>query len=454
MEPLYYLGAFLLALGILIVVHELGHFLVARWCGIKVLRFSVGFGKPLLVRRFGRDATEWAVCIFPLGGYVKMLDEREAPVEARELRRAFNRQPVVKRFAVVAAGPVANFLLAIVLYWGLFVHGTEEIRPILGAPAAQSVASVGGFSEGDVVLSVASRPVDTWNDFRWEILRKALERQPVAVEVREASGKAVTRQLDLGAGDAADLDGDVVQQLGLRLFRPAVPPIIGSLASGGPAAAAGLLPGDRVTAIDSRGVDTWGDVLEIVRTAPGRTLRVVVEREGRTLSFDVTTGEVVERGQRIGRLGIALQDDPSRRSQLMHTVRYGPVDAFARAGKQTYETALFSLRVLGRMVTGDVSWRNLSGPVTIADFAGQSARLGLAYYIKFLALISISLGVLNLLPIPLLDGGHLMYYIFEIIKGGPVSEKAMEIGQQIGLAVLLMLMAFAFYNDINRLISS
>ncbi|MBI4755246.1 MAG: RIP metalloprotease RseP [Betaproteobacteria bacterium] len=454
MGPLYYLGAFVLALGILIVVHELGHFLVARWCGIKVLRFSVGFGKPLLVRRFGRDSTEWAVCVFPLGGYVKMLDEREAPVEARELHRAFNRQPVAKRFAVVAAGPVANFLLAVILYWGLFVHGTEEIRPILGAPTAQSVASASGFSEGDVVLSVADRAVDTWNDFRWEILRKALERQPVAVGVRDASGEAVMRQLDLGASDAADLDGDVVQQLGLRLFRPAIPPIIGSLASGGPAEAAGLLAGDKVTEIDSRTVGSWGDVLEIVRAAPGRPLRVVVERGGRTQSFDVTTGEAVERGQRIGRLGIALRDDPSRRSQLMHTVRYGPIDALTRAAKQTYETALFSLRVLGRMVTGDVSWRNLSGPVTIADFAGQSARLGLAYYIKFLALISISLGVLNLLPIPLLDGGHLMYYIFEIIKGGPVSEKAMEIGQQIGLAVLVMLMAFAFYNDINRLVSS
>lgn len=450
---LFTIVAFIVALGILIVVHELGHYLVARWCGVKVLRFSVGFGKPLVTRRSGPDDTEWAIAAFPLGGYVKMLDEREAPVEPHELHRAFNRQPVAKRFAIVLAGPMANFVLAVVLYWGLFSHGTEELRPVLGAPVAQSLAERAGFQDGETVVAVAGTKIETWQDLRWYILQHALDRQPVSIETLNERNELGERRLDLSGISTDDLEGDLLQQLGLRLYRPPMPPVIGKVSADSVAERGGLQAGDRFVAIDGRPVDHWMDVVAAIRGAAEREIEIEYERAGRTYSTRLTPAEAVERGRRIGRIGIAPQDTEFDRSLLMTTVRYGPLEALAKSVRMTWDTSTFSLSVLGRMVTGDVSWKNLSGPVTIADYAGQSARLGLTHYIKFLALISISLGVLNLLPIPILDGGHLMYYIVEIIKGGPVSEKAMEIGQQIGLALLVMLMAFAFYNDLNRLFS-
>ncbi len=453
MSFLFYLGAFALALGILIVVHEFGHYLVARWCGVKVLRFSVGFGKPLLLRRHGPDQTEWALAAFPLGGYVKMLDEREAPVAPTELHRAFNRQAVTKRFAIVLAGPVANFLLAIAFYWGMYVYGVDELRPILGAPVAESASAAAGFEDGEEVVAVNGRKIATWQDLRWEILQNALDRQPIVIEVVNSRQEIASRRLDLSSLDTRELEGDLLQQLGMRLYRPRSPAVIGKVFAGGIADAAGLRPGDLVLRAQQRQVDSWADLVGIIRDAPGLEIALEVRRGGELLLIRVVPSETVEHGKRVGRIGIAIHDDGNSRNRLLTTVRYGPLEALSRATVQTWDTAVFSLSILGKMVVGDVSWRNLSGPVTIADYAGQSARLGVMHYIKFLALISISLGVLNLLPIPLLDGGHLMYYIVEIVKGGPVSEKAMEIGQQVGLALLVMLMAFAFYNDINRLFS-
>jgi regulator of sigma E protease len=453
MNLLWYVGAFAVALGILIVVHEFGHYLVARWSGVKVLRFSVGFGRPLFVRRFGRDGTEWALAAFPLGGYVKMLDEREAPVAPAELGRAFNRQPVGKRFAIVAAGPLANFLLAIVFYWGLYVYGVDELKPLVSAPAAGTVAQAAGFEEGELVLSIAGKPVATWQELRWEILQHALDRRTVDVETLNERREINMRRLDVSGLDTEKLEEDLQHRLGLRPLRPRLPAIVGKVAPGSVAEAAGLQPGDRVVAADGNPVTGWADLVNLIREAPGRTVRIEWERAGARLSAEVVPAEAEEGGKRIGRIGVGVQEDPAARERLLIRVRYGPVDALGKAVAQTWETATFSLAILGRMLTGEVSWRNLSGPVTIADYAGQSAKLGPSHYIKFLALISISLGVLNLLPIPILDGGHLMYYLVEIIKGGPVSERAMEIGQQVGLALLVLLMAFAFYNDINRLIS-
>jgi regulator of sigma E protease len=450
---LFYLGAFALALGLLIVVHEAGHFALARWCGVKVLRFSVGFGKPLLSCRFGRDQTELALAAFPLGGYVKMLDEREGEVEAVELPRAFNRQPVWKRFVIVLAGPVANFLLAIFMYWVLFVHGVEEPRPVLGKPAAQSMAEQAGFKEGELVRSINGQAIASWQELRWELLQQAIAKSGVTLEVINKQQEIDFRKLDLSSLDTSDLEGDILQKMGFRFYRPQLPPVIGKITPGGVADLAGLREGDRILAIDGASIASWTQVVAIIRGAPGRPLRLDADRQGKTISLSVTPAEVDDRGQRIGRIGIGVLEGEFDRAALTTIVRYGPFESLGKAIGQTWDTSLFSLTMLGRMVVGEVSWKNLSGPVTIADYAGQSAKLGLAYYIKFLALISISLGVLNLLPIPLLDGGHLMYYIVEIIKGGPVSERVMEIGQQIGLALLAMLMAFAFYNDINRLVS-
>jgi len=447
------IAAFILALGILIVVHEFGHYIVARWSGVKVLRFSVGFGRPLFTRRIGPDNTEWSLAAFPLGGYVKMLDEREAPVEPHELHRAFNRQPVRKRFAIVAAGPLANFLLAILLYWGLFSSGTEELRPLLGPPSAESPAARAGFVDGELVVSVAGQKIETWQELRWHMLQHALDRHPVRIEVVNDRKELAERMLDLSGISTDDLEGDLLQQLGLRLFRPEIPPVIGKISADSVAERAGLVTGDRIAAIDGRETRHWMDVVSTIRGAVDKEIEVRYVRSGEERSVRLTPAEATENGRRIGRIGIAPEDTGFDRSRVMTTVRYSPIDALVKSIATTWDTSTFSLSVLGRMVTGDVSWRNLSGPVTIADYAGQSARLGLSHYLKFLALISISLGVLNLLPIPILDGGHLMYYIVEIIKGGPVSEKAMEIGQQVGLALLVMLMAFAFYNDLNRLFS-
>ncbi len=450
---LFYLGAFALALGLLIVVHEAGHFVVARWCGVKVLRFSVGFGKPILSRRFGPDRTELALGAFPLGGYVKMLDEREGEVDAAELPRAFNRQSVWKRFVIVLAGPVANFMLAIVMYWVLFVHGVEEPRPLLGKPAAQSIADRAGFQEGELVRSIDGQAIATWQELRWELLQRALAKGSATLEVINKRQEISFRRIELASLDTSDLEGDILLQTGFRFYRPHLPPVIGKIAPGGVADLAGLREGDRILAIDGEAIADWAQVVAVIREAPGRSLRLDAGREGRTLSLSVTPAAADDRGKRIGRIGIGVREQEIDRTAVMQIVRYGPVAALGRAAGQTWETSVFSLAMLGRMIVGEVSWKNLSGPVTIADYAGQSAKLGLSYYIKFLALISISLGVLNLLPIPLLDGGHLMYYIVEIIKGGPVSERVMEIGQQIGLALLAMLMAFAFYNDINRLVA-
>ncbi|MFO7188685.1 MAG: RIP metalloprotease RseP [Pseudomonadota bacterium] len=453
MNLLHTLLSFAVALGVLIVVHEFGHYLVARWCGVKVLRFSVGFGKPIFMRRLGRDRTEWAIAAIPLGGYVKMLDEREGEVAPEELPRAFNRQNVWKRFAIVAAGPLANFLLAIVLYAVLFVGGVQELKPIAGKPVEGSLAAAAGIREGDTVTAVDGEAVRSWQDVRWALLDRAIDREPVTLEVITADRTLERRVLDLSGLHADQSEGDLLLQIGLRAYRPPVEPVVGQVSAGSPAERAGLRLGDRIVAIDDEPVTHWDTLVDRVRNAPGRELRLTVERDGQRLQLYPVPDAVGEGEARRGRLGVAPQVDEAQLQPYFVEIRYGVVEAFGRALEKTWDTSVFSLRMLGKMVLGEVSWRNLSGPVTIADYAGQSAQLGLAAYLSFLALISISLGVLNLLPIPLLDGGHLMYYTAEILKGSPVSERIVELGQRAGLVVLLALMVFAFYNDISRLLT-
>lgn len=450
---LYYLVAFALILGILVIVHEFGHYIVARQVGVKVLRFSVGFGRSIWSKRIGHDNTEWAIGLFPLGGYVKMLDEREGAVAPEELHRSFNRQSVWRRMAIVVAGPGANLLLAVVVYWGLFWHGMEELRPIMGSPVAASAAAKAGIENGERVLKVGSELVQTWQDMRWVLISRAVDQDSIELELINQHNEIVIRRLDVSSARADGWEGDALEKLGLSFYRPKVPPVIGQVSPASVAAAAGLMSGDEILSIDNLPIATWSDVVSTVRSSPGKLLNFEVLRRSERLFVDIRPTQVEEGGHEIGRIGASVSDSGISRGELMTTVRYGPFSALGKALDETWDKSAFSLVMIGKMITGEVSWRNISGPVTIADYAGQSAKLGIDYYLKFLALVSISLAVLNLLPIPILDGGHLLYYVLEIIKRGPLSERSMEIGQQIGLALMLMLMAFAFYNDINRLIS-
>jgi regulator of sigma E protease len=443
--------AFIIALGVLIVVHEYGHYLVARLCGVKVLRFSVGFGRPLATWRVGRDRTEWVIAAVPFGGYVKMLDEREAPVRAEEAHRAFNRQGVLRRFLIVIAGPAFNFLFAVAVYAGLYMTGLPEARPLLGKPPEASLAQAAGVRRGDLVRAIDGETISTWQELRWRVLQAALQREALTLEVLDERDHISQRALDLSGFPADQVESDVLERIGLRLFRPDLDPVLGQVVAGSAAQEAGLEPGDRITHIDGRPVATWNDLVREVRSRPGVPARLAVRRGGRTLTLEVTPQAVTAGGQRIGRIGAAPAIPPSHAERILVEVRYGPLASFRHAVAKTWDISFFSLRMLGKMLLGEVSWKNLSGPVTIADFAGQSAQLGWIPYVTFLALISISLGVLNLLPIPPLDGGHLMFFLVEMLKGSPASERLVEFGQRVGIALLLMLMAFAFYNDLTRL---
>ena len=446
--------AFAFALGALIVVHEYGHYLVARLCNVKVLKFSVGFGRVIWSRRYGRDQTEWAVAAFPLGGYVKMLDEREGEVPAQDLARTFNRQSVYRRFVIVAAGPVANFLLAILLYWGIYLHGIPGLSPVIGAVTPGSTAAAAQFAAGETVIRIGQQAVATWQDARWELLKHAVEKSSVVLEVRNERNELAWRKLDLSQLLSADPDGDFLRTLGFARLQPPLPPVIGQILPGGAAERGGLQANDEIFAINGVAVARWDEVVTAVSANAGRELLFSVRRGAAgTVRIAVTPEAVLENGERIGRIGAAARIDREALQKYVVEVRYPPLESLGKALERTWDTSLFSLKMLGKMMVGKVSLKNLSGPLTIADYAGQSARVGWLSYLVFLALISISLGVLNLLPIPLLDGGHLMYYMVEIFKGSPVSDKAVEVGQRVGMAVLFTLMSFALYNDINNYIN-
>lgn len=447
--------AFVVALGVLIVFHEFGHYLVARWCGVKVLRFSVGFGRPLLRRCWGKDQTEWVVAAFPLGGYVKMLDEREDEVAPEEMARSFNRKPVAHRFAIVAAGPIANFLLAIILFWLLFMLGVSGMKPILGPVAPATPAALAAFEMGETIIKIGTEPVATWQDARWFLLSHAVDRSPsVTVETIDQSGQPAWHQLDLSRISADDLDGDFLKKIGLSGYQPAMKPIIAQVTPNSAGKRAGLLAGDEILAVNGKGITLWEELVQRIRTSPGIPLMLEIQRDNSTIGVEVVPDTATENGEKIGKIGIGPQIDRNELERLLVEVRYPAGTAMVRAIEKTWETSIFTLQMLWKMVAGEVSWKNVSGPITIADYAGKSAQMGLAPYLGFLALISISLGVLNLLPIPILDGGHLMYYVVEILKGSPLSVRATEIGQQVGMVLLFTLMAFAIYNDVSRLISS
>jgi len=440
---LFTLLAFAIALGSLIIFHEFGHYWVARLCGVRVLRFSLGFGRVVL-RRIDKHGTEWAISALPLGGYVKMQDDAPPGAPAAEAAGAFNAQPVGKRIAIVLAGPVFNLLLALLLYTGLNLAGTEEPQAILAQPAAGTPAAQAGLAQGDRILSIDGQEVASWTDARWRLLDVLSTGGRVRVEVAAPSGAAHERELVLPPNDMAPGGEDPLAAAGIRLAQPR--PVVRSVIEGGEGQAAGLRQGDRIVAADGQPATDTGELVRLIQESAGRHMSLSVQREGALVTVGVTPRAEKVDGREIGRLGVQLGADIPR-----VTVSYGLGESLQRAAARTWDTAWFSLRMMGRMVLGEVSWRNVSGPVTIADYAGQTARIGIVAYIAYIALISISLGVLNLLPIPMLDGGHLLYYLVEIVRGSPPPERWIGIGQRAGLGILVALMGLALFNDFTRL---
>ena len=453
MNLLITLAAFILAIGLLVTIHELGHYWAARWCDVKILRFSIGFGRPLWLRRRGPDQTEWVIAALPLGGYVKMADERDEAVEPKDSARAFNNKPISQRMLIVGAGPIANFLLAAILYWVLFISGIPGTRPYVAAPVAHSAAAQAGFAEFELITRVGERSVRTWADARLALLEEAVNRGIVDIEVEDARGQKYARRLSMESITTDDLDRDFLSKIGLAPYRLKVAPVLDEVVEGSAAARAGLRNGDRVLAVAGKPVERWETFVEAIVASPDQAVAVDIARGGQALTLSVKPDRVTENGRTFGRIGVKPRIDPAEVEKLRILVRYGPIESIALAVKKVWDMSVFSLKMMGRMLIGDVSWKNLSGPISIADYAGQSAMLGWMPYVNFLALISISLGVLNLLPVPILDGGQLMYYMAEILKGSPISDRTMQIGQQVGLALLLGLTAFAFYNDIHRLLT-
>ena len=451
MDLLFTLLATVVALGLLVTIHEYGHFWVARRCGVKVLRFSIGFG-PALYRWYDRQGTEYVIAGIPLGGYVKMLDEREAPVPEQELDQAFNRKTVKQRIAIVAAGPAANFLLAIVAFWVIAVLGVTTVAPVIGPVEPDSVAERAGLYEGLEILEIDGTATPTWHEVNLQLIRRLGETGQLQLQAREGEGGMPQRfTLELQDWLRGAEQPDPVTALGLTSWKPPVPPLIGQVSPDGAAAAAGLEAGDLIVAINDTPVDDWlVDVVPTIQSSAGQPLQLTIERDGRSRLLELTPAAREQDGKQIGFIGAGIEafEWPEH---MMRSISHNPLAAIPVAMVKTWDMTALTLDSLKKMITGLVSAKNLSGPITIAKVAGASAKSGLESFLSFIAYLSISLGVLNLLPIPVLDGGHLVYYTAEWIRGKPLSERIQGWGLQIGLTLIVGVMLFAIYNDISRL---
>jgi regulator of sigma E protease len=437
---------FLVAISVLVAAHEFGHFIVARWLGFKVLRFSIGFGRPLLSWRGGPpDHIQYWISMIPLGGYVKMLDEHEGPVVSEERHRAFHQRPVWQRVAVLLAGPAFNFLFAILAYWFMFVSGVQELKPFITGVDEGSVAARADLRAGDEIVSIGGQTTMTFESATLRILEEILKDGRIDFTVREPSGATRVAELDVRGREEELTEPPVLfEGLGFRLGDPA---LAGQLEPGKPAERAGLRPGDLIKSGNGQPIETWRQWVEFLRSKPGETIEIVVLRGHSELTLHAALDSVTEGGQTLGYIGV-------RPAEFVAEQRYGVLEAFPRAVEQTWDVITFTVSIIGHMVIGEVSLKNMSGPLSIADIAGTAAEAGLVYFLRVLAAVSISLGILNLLPIPLLDGGQIVYQIAEWIKGAPLSERAMVLGQQIGIFFVIALTGFAFYNDIVRMFGS
>lgn len=450
MSALYMIVGTLVALGVLVTFHEFGHFWVARRCGVKVLRFSVGFGMPLL-RWHDRQGTEFVIAAIPLGGYVKMLDEREGEVPADQLDQSFNRKTVRQRIAIVAAGPIANFLLAMFFFWVLAMLGSEQVRPVIGAVEADSIAAKAGLAAGQEIVAIDGEPTTGWGAVNLQLVRRLGESGTVKVVVREQDSSAETpRELVLDRWLQGADEPDPIKSLGIRIWRPSLPPVLAELDPKGPAQAAGLKTGDRLLALDGQALGDWQQVVDLVRVRPDTKIVLKVEREGAQIDVPVTLSLRGEAKAAAGYLGAGVKS-PEWPPSMLREVSFGPLEAIGEGAKRTWTMSVLTLESLKKMLFGELSVKNLSGPITIAKVAGASAQSGVADFLNFLAYLSISLGVLNLLPIPVLDGGHLLFYLVEWVRGRPLSDRVQGWGIQIGISLVVGVMLLALVNDLGRL---
>jgi regulator of sigma E protease len=444
--------AFIVAISVLVAVHEFGHYIVGRWCGMKVLRFSIGFGKPIWTRIGGRDRTEYCISAIPLGGYVKFLGERTddgEPIDPADEGRAFNQRPVWNRILVLLAGPFFNFLFAFVAYWVLFINGVPTMKPAVGNVDPGSYAAEAGLAFGDRILEVGDRDATDWETALVSMLDEMVSDGTVTLRVEGSDGFQRIATMNVG-DDASRLTepGMLFDGLGFQPWQP--PADIATVDEEGAGYAGGMRSGDTVTSIDGEPIGSFGDLQRVVSERPGQAVAAIVERRGEAVPLEVTIGSRERNGEMIGFLGVGIGNAAA---DYWYLRKFGPLQSIAASIERTWTSTGFTVRMLGRMVTGDVSIKNISGPINIAQFAGSSAAAGLNSFLNFLALVSISLGVLNLLPVPILDGGQIVYHSIEGLKGSPMSERAQLIGQQIGIVALLLLMSFAFYNDIARILN-
>jgi len=445
--------AFIVALGVLITFHEFGHYWIARRCDVKILRFSIGFGRAIYKKKFGEDNTEFVIAVLPLGGYVKMLDEREGDVKEEELPRSFNYKPLWQRFAIVSAGPIFNFIFAIFAYCIVFVVGVNGLKPFIGDIEPASISEQAGLASGQEILSINKVKTPTWSSVIDTLVNNTVSGDIIDLEVVDSDGVNQKVKIDLAKISIDEMaEGKLLEALGLGVIKLTLPAIIGEVSPGGAAEKSGLLQYDEILSVDSEALTSWGEWVAIIRKSAEKALNVEVMRNGSVINLKMMPERFQSENEVIGRIGAAAFRPDGWFESYFTLETYSFPKAFIKAVKKTWEMSVLTLRVLGKMIIGEASVKNLSGPISIAQYAGQSAGIGLVAFLSFMAIVSISLGVLNLLPVPILDGGHLMYYLIELVIGKPVSESMQMLGQQVGVVLLLGLMSIAMFNDVARLL--